>query len=451
MFSPHRIYVSFFGAAAWSFVAADTVFVLHDAVTLSKSGLSFSGLPIAASALNITALCSITVFAVQYVWKKGGFVGLSTILRRTLAGSCFFLCLLAMSISLASMTLIKTKKEEVDNVTSKHSIPSWTGLFPAHITIWALACVSQAVFFSSPLWTSSQPEPIRTIVQSGPRDSVMSEMRDSHPTTNLFMLEATQPSSPLATLPSPTFSTRSSQSLRSFRDSLHQVVRPVTSRSKLIRPSSQRENGSLYSDGHSISNISQSDGFDTWDTSSIDPQTRDAFVQCVAPSRGTALETIPGSRPASPAHALDGPFLLTSHEDDDGPLSPPPKLIPDLARPPSPAVSEAHIHPLFRSESPTPPPAATPGTQIMASPLSTQMIACPPRPYSRMRSNSSRAASPGPRASTRSLRDRAVSPQSSQRSLSPPSREMTPPIPEFVLNCTPRTSTSGWSERRRVS
>jgi hypothetical protein len=216
---------------------------------------------------------------------------------------------------------------------------------------------------------------------------------------------------------------------------LHYVVRPVTSRTKLInRPSFNRDAHSVYSAGDS-SNISQSDGFETWDTS-------DAVVP--GPSRGTVLETIPGSRPASPARALDGPFSLPDAESD---LVPPPKMVPDVSRPPSPATSEAHIHPLFRTESPTPPPAATPGTMIVASPLSNQMIACPSRPYSRMRSNS-RAASPSPLVHSQSFQGRSSSPQRSSRSLSPPSREMTPPIPDFVLNSSPRSSMSGTTARR---
>jgi hypothetical protein len=36
--------------------------------------------------------------------------------------------------------------------------------------------------------------------------------------------------------------------------------------------------------------------------------------------------------------------------------------------------SEAHIHPLFRSDSPTPPPTATPGTIVFAAPHAGQVI-----------------------------------------------------------------------------
>jgi hypothetical protein len=225
---------------------------------------------------------------------------------------------------------------------------------------------------------------------------------------------------------------------------------PVTSRSTLISQNSFiRDAPSVYSNRQSVDTVSQSDGFDSWDTSSVSLPVRDAVLQ-TAPSKGTTLAPIPGSRPNSPARALNGPFLseLPEEEDNDK-LAPPPKMMPDVSRPTSPAVSEAHIHPLFRSESPSglPPPTATPGTSILASPLSKQAIACPPRPFSRMRSNSQLSqttVSPSGLHQVRSYsRDRTTSLKSMSRSPSPPSRAMTPPIPDFVLNSSPRSSMSG--------
>ncbi|KAF1970151.1 hypothetical protein BU23DRAFT_582250 [Bimuria novae-zelandiae CBS 107.79] len=344
---------------------------------------------------------------------------------------------------------------ELDNIPKDRLIKDWDGASSAHIAIWVLACIGQITLFSSPLWCKPRQH-VQIVIVSGPRDSVFSGMRYSTPTPNLYMMEPAQPSSPLAALPSPTISNRSSQSLKSWRDSLHQVVRPVTSRSKLVhRPSSNRDMHSIHSDNLSIK--SQADAFDSWE---IDAQSRDAAAQLAAqavfaPSRGTALEPIPGSRPASPARALDGPFPMT---DDDQALPPPPKLAYDTSRPSSPAGSEAHIHPLFRSESPVPPPEATPGTSIVASPLCSQVITCPPRPYSRMRSDSSRSNTPSRAASPALIHSRSfvdertnsrLSQRSHSRSPSPPSRAMTPPIPDFVLDSSPRSSVSG--SQRKVS
>ncbi|KAH7117778.1 hypothetical protein B0J11DRAFT_91579 [Dendryphion nanum] len=449
MFRPHRIFLCVIGLVTWALTAADTVFSILDAASLSLTDLSFLNLAIAAAAFDCIALCCVAIFSIQYAWRKEGIIKHSTLGRRILAVSCTSLSIIALAVSLASLITIKRREQEVDAATSKAAISSWAGHLAAQFAIWTLTCVTQVVLFTCPLWTSSKPESIRPVAISGPRDSVMSEIRTSNQAADDYMLEPQRPSSPLMSLPSPTFSARSSQSLKSWRDSLHSVVRPVTSRTKLIsRPSFNRDARSVYSDNHSIATMSQSDGFDTWDTSSVDPQTKEVVAQVAAPSRGTALETIPGSRPASPARALDGPFPAEYHQVDM-PLSPPPKMLPDLSRPPSPAVSEGHIHPLFRTESPTPPPAATPGTQILASPLSNQMIV-PPRPYSRMRSNS-RAGSPSLLVQhSQHFHDHTTS-QRKSRSPSPPSRGMTPPIPDFVLNSTPRSSMSGTNERRKVS
>ncbi|KAF2688640.1 hypothetical protein K458DRAFT_293005 [Lentithecium fluviatile CBS 122367] len=451
MFGSRRYYLSLLGVVAWFTTAANTTLDIIDATSLSGTHVSFTGLVIAASVLDFVALGSLTVFTIQHAWTRDGIVKDSRG-RRMLATSCIALSAGAMIVSLVSVVTIKTRREDISPSRSSGPVTNWNSHLAGQIVVWVLAFLGQIALFSSPLWSKPTQEG-QIVTVSGPRDSVMSEVRHSNTTTNLYVLQPTQPSSPLAGLPSPTFSARSSNSLKSWRDSLQHVVRPVTSRTKLIKqPSFTRDAPSLYSiDNRSIKSASHPDGFDSWE---VDPSTRDAVVQIAstvtspsatapvsAPSRGTALEPIPGSRPASPARALDGPF--PSSDDSDSELVPPPKMMPDISRPPSPAVSEAHIHPLFRTESPTPPPAATPGTNILASPLATQMITCPPRPYSRMRSNSSRAASPSPL-------HRAISPQgNSSRSPSPPTREMTPPIPDFVLNSSPRSSTS--QSRRKVS
>jgi hypothetical protein len=314
--------------------------------------------------------------------------------------------------------------------------------------VWVISCISQFALYSSSFWKRQTPK-LQPITVSGPRDSVMSEMRSAAPSRDMFAMRPAQPSSPLAALPSPTFSTRSSQSLKSFRESIRHAVRPVTSRTTLIsRPSFNRDTRSIYSDAHSVDNVSHSDGFDSWDTSSVSNQARDAVLQ-TAPSKGTPLEPIPGSRSVTPARALDGPFLPEIDEELAEEELVAPRMMADYSRSPSPAMSEAHIHPLFRSESPVPPPDATPGTSIIASPLADQVITCPARPYQRMRSNSNlRTTSPSPLAPAQSIRGRTVSSHAGSRTPSPPSREMTPPIPDFVLNSSPRSSLSG---SRRVN
>ncbi|PVH92298.1 hypothetical protein DM02DRAFT_282524 [Periconia macrospinosa] len=436
-----KFYLSLLGVVTLSATTANTVLDILNASSLLTTSSPLRGIAAAASALDVLALGSVTLFSVQYAWTKDGFFKNSRQGKHLLVAFCVSSSAVALVVSLATIVITRS---QLSKLSSTNPDILWGQRLIGQIVTWILACLSQIALFTSPLWWKPTPKALSVMI-SGPRDSVMSELRHSNTPHGIYMMEPTQPSSPLAAMPSPTFSARSSQSLQSWRDSLHHVIRPATSRSKLVKPRSSR---SVYSDVQSFDSASQ-DGFDKWEA---DPQivlqltaasAQLAQQMPAAPTKGTVLEAIPQSRPGSPARALDGPFPAS---DDDEELPPPPKMMLDTSRPPSPSVSEAHIHPLFRSESPVPPPAATPGTSIIASPLSDQAIACPPRPYSRMRSSSnlSRTASPSRLHHAQSFtNDRTMSPHSDRsRSTSPPSRGMTPPIPDFVLNASPRSSTS---------
>lgn len=164
--------------------------------------------------------------------------------------------------------------------------------------------------------------------------------------------------------------------------------------------------------------------------------------------KGSGLEPIPGSRSPSPAKALEGPFFQSGPSltppasplpqpsvsrptsPPSSPLDlpnfaamfPPPSCPPDCtpfpqhsysrpgtrsgpvsrsgtisrSRPGSRSrapSSEDHIHPLFRTSSPTPPPSASAGTNVTAAPEAGQLIN--ERMLKRMRSGSLQS-SPSP-------------------------------------------------------
>lgn len=452
MVGSRKLWVSLLGAWAFSSTAVNTVLSIVEAAAISTTEASLLQIAATASALDTISLCCIGFYVVQDVRRREGFMERSSKARSVLIGVSVVLSSAALIVSLALIISLKSQWDKLVSSSSAGPISNWDSVFAGHVAVWVVSCIGQIALYSSTFWKRHTPK-LQPITISGPRDSVMSEMRSAQPSRNIFAMVPTQPSSPLAdlgnlgALPSPTFSTRSSQSLKSFRESIRHAVRPATSRSTLIsRSSFNRDTRSIYSDAHSVDNVSHSDGFDSWDTSSVSNQARDAVMQ--APSKGTPLDPIPGSRSVTPARALDGPFLPEIDESEELVA---PRMIPDVSRPPSPAVSEAHIHPLFRTESPVPPPEATPGTSIVASPLADQVIACPARPYNRMRSNSNlrnNATSPSPLAPTQGLRGRAFSQSAGTRTPSPPSREMTPPIPDYVLNSSPRSSLSG---SRKVS
>lgn len=436
MFKSRNFYLSLVGVIALSSTTAETVLTILEVASLSAAHSSLLQTAAASSALDGVSLCCIGVFTFRIVRGRTTSQDRSS-LAKAIDALTILLSAVALIVTLVLIILIKSKWDEILRLSTQGPVSSWTGLVSAQIVLWVVSCISQIVLYSSPLTMLRQAPKVQLVTTSGPRDSVMSEIRSSQPSRNLFMMEPTQPSSPLAALPSPTFSSRSSHSLKSFKESLRHVVRPTTSRSTLIsRTSISRDNRSIYSaQAESFENVSHSDGFESWDTSSVSLQARDVVMQA-APSRGTTLEPIPGSRPATPARALEAPCLTELPEEEEEELTPPPKMMPDYSRPPSPAVSEAHIHPLFRTESPVPPPEATPGTNIHASPMATQAIACPPRSFNRMRSNSHLSQ-------THSARGRTSSPHMSSRDPSPISRELTPPIPDYVLNSSPRSSLSG--------
>ena len=222
----------------------------------------------------------------------------------------------------------------------------------------------------------------------------------------------------------PTASTLSVSSTKSWPSSLQGVVRPVTSKTRLLRTrSSDSRFSKEMAEASSLSSPSQPDGFDTWETSTIHPQLREAVMQSNPNPSRTVLEPIPGSRPLTPIPNLDG----QSPAEED-PLTTPESTEESSVHSssPTPAHSESHIHPLFRSDTPDPPPVAMPGTIVTASPLSGQAVP-PPAPYSRGRARSlSRTASP-------LVTSRASSAPTS-RSSTPPVREQMPPIPGFILS-----------------
>ena len=437
--------LSLIGLVAWSSTAADTIFSILEATAFSNIHIPL--LPVAAtsSILNVLSLFGIVVYCYIAVWRIRGSADRTSPTSRTLITGSFLLSTAALIASLVSIVMIKAKWKEMLSAASSAPGICWTGFITGQIAVWAVSFASQMLLFLSQYYHTKLPK-IQLIANSGPRDSVMSEYPPTRP-SNFYMPEHPPPTMTIGTLPSPTFSAHSSHSLRSFRESLRHI-RPITSRSTLIsRSSANRETRSVYSDRHSVDNTSHLDPFDSWDTSSVCLPARDV-VTLTVPSKGTTLEPIPGSRPNSPARALDGPFVSEPSEEEMEDLTPPPRMMPDVSRPPSPVVSEAHIHPLFRSATPEPAPLATLGTSIIASPLASQAITCPAPAFSRMRS-SSRGASPHVLKQARSFtRDRATSLSSRSRSSSPQSRVMTPPIPDFVLNSSPRSSMSG---SRRVN
>lgn len=445
--APRRLTLSTLALAAVILTIITAVLSIINTASLFLTSLSFRTLAVISILLNVAALAALVLFLIQVVWRRDERWYNSTRSRMLL------LSLYSTPLVLASLLTVVTyglTQSHIDTVKAKNSGAS-TDLMAAKFAVWALSTLTQAIFMvATTRWLPLSTEPSRPA--SSNEEAQGQEMREQSPPMTLDIKDD-KISRDLA---SPTFSTDSVQPSRnSWRSSFQQVVRPITSRTRLLsKASSFRESGSFHSGNTTRTNsMTHSDGFEAWDTSSVDQQAREIATQGqdslrpFAPGRGTRLDPIPGSRPVSPARALDGPFPSSPALDLEDLPAPAPAFMtnsPHSSRPSTPTnIDDANVHPLFRSDSPHPPPAATPGTVVIASPYSGQVIPRPPTTRSRA---NSRTRGNGPYYDGQSIRSNAS--MRSLRSPSPPAREITPPVPDFILCDSPRVSST---DLRKVS
>jgi hypothetical protein len=173
--------------------------------------------------------------------------------------------------------------------------------------------------------------------------------------------------------------------ISSIGSSLPQTIRPITSKTRLLSTRTTERHRPASLDSNSF-RPSRDNSFDSWDTSSVDAHSRQTILDASNTSitKSRFLETIPASPIVSrtpspgPAQALDlpdHPSRSSSRSYSPAPRQPE-AAATSLTQHES--SSESHIHPLFRSDSPTPPPVASPGTSVVASPNAGQVIT--PRP-----------------------------------------------------------------------
>lgn len=251
--------------------------------------------------------------------------------------------------------------------------------------------------------------------------------------------------------PPPSFDSRPRiEAVTTIRVSLSSAIRPMTSKTHQIPTKEQRRPDSV---GSNTDGTNSEDTFDTWDTSSVDTQNRQVVLEASSPPhcKSHFLEPIPGSptasRESSPSNAM--PFEPPRIRTRSRSYSPVPRSREQTPFTQQPSMSELHIHPLFRSDSPTPPPMATPGTVVVAAPNAGQVITHRQslRSLNQMRSNTV-PASPSPlghRASVDSKRPQndQISLRSLREVVEEPAtteRVMTPPIPEWVMDTSSRSS-----------
>jgi len=377
----------------------------------------------------------------------------TTALVFVLAGlaSVFDISLAAASVVVLAM--MKSKPGLPEKIVGSPTPTLITGAF----IVWAISLLLHGMFLVCMVVVQKidfrqQIQPYE--VQSEPNNS--SEMQESPRSGKHSILESHGDTSMESRTPT-SFSMRSrsgSETVSSFRSSFTHVVRPITSKTRLIS-SNQK---SLYRPA-SVESMQREtivtieDGFDSWDTSAVDSQSRQT-VESASPIPPRFLETIPasptGSRSPSPGFPLDlEPPKTRQRSRSYSPAT----SVTDIHRPtrsPSGESLEAHIHPLFRSDSPTPPPAITPGTIVTAAPGAGSVISDRNsiRSISRMRSESL-PSSPLMHSNSLESIKRTMEREDREREELGAERTLTPPIPEWILaGAASRNSLTSYTRKK---
>jgi hypothetical protein len=367
--------------------------------------------------------------------------------------------------------------------TSKSDIPSTTlGISSQHLlyialVVWGICMVSQLLYTMDIARRVKEEYGAEQAAADDEEGQPQSEMTEtSRPQTGL-----SQPSNKVsAELDSPESATSSrkrlgSDTMNSIRNSFSNAVRPISSKSRLTAHKSPYRPASLDS-GTGEREIVE-DGFDSWDTSSVEtpawqsvmasPTTISSPPSATSP-HPRILETIPASpttssRSQSPGYPLDlpPPNTYAQRSQTQSPASFRMMTQSDRSRAANAAGSQSHIHPLFRSDSATPPPSATPTSIITAAPKAGQVLA-DLSVVRRRRSGSLPMSSPlihsisfDNMALERAMEgkspieDTEDSEKWSAATSPVGERAMTPPIPDWILGAGQRTSMYGYAKRKK--
>ncbi|KAH8799037.1 hypothetical protein F5884DRAFT_825328 [Xylogone sp. PMI_703] len=315
------------------------VFNIVFAVTLSGEYTGFKGdkVEIVASVLNFVNVDLLLILlARQFQYRDGVHikdVGHGRQHIYLLAGFCGFFCALSTTATAVGLCVIRNGITDLPRQTLGSSTESlMTGVF----VVWAISLISEIVL-SKMKQTERQQD-------RSPPESV------DHRGSNTVKSTS-----------SPSWSRR-----LSVRNSLSQKTTQ--------RPES-------LDSGYPESNSCVEDSFNFWDTSAVEPYVQQAVLGKSSPTP-EILETIPATPTSSRSPSPEIPLDLepASRSQPKSRSYSPANSHKDVTRKSSQITSrngslrEAQIHPLFRSDSPTPPPAATPGTTITAAPGAGQVI-----------------------------------------------------------------------------
>ncbi|KAL8796054.1 MAG: hypothetical protein Q9195_001630 [Heterodermia aff. obscurata] len=434
-----KLAITLSGIVSIIFTVAVTVLAILLASFLTSQAQKVSTLSVAAAIVQCLSLCMTTALLFLHVQRRGRNGSIVTQPRRQI-------CLTFTSIAitfLAATAIGFTLGWTYNRLETFHGLILGTdprNFMLIVIVVYGLAILAQVLFLVCLLWVRDPTlQQLPAPVQPKPEVPVMQEEEASRPAT-----ATTIQSNPFREVGFSTpASAAASEGPSTRRSSLSIVTRQNTSKTKLIRQSSvPRYSRSSSFDNSTTARPSQdSEGFDSWDTSTVAPHIRETVNHSSPLLKKQGLEPIPGSRSPSPAKALEGPFFTSTSPEASPPPSPLPQ--PSYSRPPSrqrAPSSEDHIHPLFRTCSPTPPPTASSGTVVHAAPVAGALVN--ERILRRMRSGSL-PSSPSPLNRSESYFEFRTAPTS-------PAGE-TPPVPNFIIEAGERGIMDAYQGRRAAS
>lgn len=387
------------------------------------------------------------------------------------------------SSAAASAVLLGMMIQRAGELPVRTFLSTTTTLIVLAFIAWAVSLLSEASFLICTLLVQRAGFQEQQAYDLDCKSQDLAEMTESVGHRSYSMKSVEDRGTPAPRCP-PTGRPRAASDGSSICSFSSHAVRPISSKTKLIphnHISLSRSRSVDSGRSHQRETVvSIEEGFDSWDTSAVDAQAREAVASASSASSPPArmLETIPASPPTS----RSGSPTMTCRSGGRSPELPsdlePPRRIQPRNRSYSPAnsfrerprtrgnqspeestISESHIHPLFRTASCTPPPAVTPGTIVTAAPGAGQIISERGiiRPVHLRMMSSGSSKPPSPRgshlvhaASLESIRQTIVE----YGELEPweedgGERTITPPIPDFILNGGPRNSMLAYSSSRK--
>ena len=403
---------------------------------------------VASSVSTVTAALTMGLLGWQIRYQGGARIhGLGERRRRTylLVAFAALFGLLADALSVTMLGILKTR---IADAPPKVVLSSMENVIDGSFVVWAISMLSQGIFVITVVVL--QRKAFRNELQTYQAASTSrgrTEMREVGPRTENSQgnQESSSTGSGASSLKGKSRS--GSDPTASLRSSWTND-RSMTSQTKLVSSKTIFRSASL-------DDVSKSadDGFDSWDTSAVDPDAREA-VELASPTRTTLLETIPASpatsRSASPGYPLDleppkqrkRPRKYSSANFNHGQR---PKTSPSKME-----SKEAHIHPLFRTASSEPPPAVTPGTVVTAAPGAGQLISDRSSLRSVQRQwNGSRSSSPLKHSSSLDNIRWPVGDEEEEEAEESEERTITPPIPDWIMTAGSRSSLVGYNARRK--